>query len=149
MKSSQHGFLKGKSCCTNLLEFFEHITTKFDDGKATDIIYLDFSKAFDKVPYKQLLSKIKSFGIDGKIFNWLEDWLKNRKQRVVLNGKSSNWQDVLSGIPQGSVIGPLLFLIYINDIDDAAELIDLLSKFADDTKLCKTVKDDSDRQELP
>ena len=148
LKSSQHGFLKGKSCCTNLLEFFEHITKNFDEGKAMDIIYLDFSKAFDKVPYKQLLSKIKSFGIEGKLFNWLEDWLNNRMQRVVLNGESSNWQDVLSGIPQGSVIGPLLFLIYINDIDEAAELIDLLSKFADDTKLCKTVKDNSDRQEL-
>ena len=78
------------------------------------------------MPYKQLLSKIKSFGIEGKLFNWLEDWLNNRMQRVVLNGESSNWQDVLSGIPQGSVIGPLLFLIYINDIDEAAELIDLL-----------------------
>ena len=139
---SQHGFLPHRSCLTNLLEFLEVITKLIDEGHSVDIVFLDFSKAFDKVPHVRLMSKVRAHGIVGNIANWIEEWLRNRKQRVVLNGRESNWANVLSGVPQGSVLGPILFLIYINDIDGAVDsVLTLLKKFADDTKMaCVTDK---------
>ena len=119
IKESQHGFLKRKSCLTNLLEFLEFVTNYIDQGYPIDVIYLDFQKAFDKVPHKRLMMKINALGITGEVFNWITDWLKDREQRVVLLGSNSKWTRVKSGVPQGSVLGPLLFLIYINDIDDS------------------------------
>ena len=116
-----------------MLDFYNEVFNIFDDTKAVDVIYLDFQKAFDKVPHNHLLNKLKSHGITGKIHSWLEDWLSERKQRIVINGKASHWRDVLSGVPQGSVLGPILFIIYVNDIDDG--LICKISKFADDTKI--------------
>ena len=114
---SQHGFTKGKSYLTNLLSFLEDVTKAIDEGKPLDVIYLDFSKAFDKVPHKRLLHKIASHCISGNVAAWIGKWLCDRKQQVVLNGKFSRLQDVLSGVPQGSVLGPILFLIFVNDID--------------------------------
>ena len=136
LNKSQHGFLPHKSCVTNLLEFLEVITKLIDEGHNVDVVFLDFSKAFDKVPHVRLLSKVRAHGIIGHIADWIEEWLRGRKQRVVLNGTASDWADVLSGVPQGSVLGPILFLIYINDIDDAIDCVStLLKKFADDTKI--------------
>ena len=109
---SQHGFTKGKSCLTNLLSFLEDVTKAIDEGKPLDVIYLDFSKAFDKVPHKRLLHKIESHGISGNVAAWIGEWLCDRKQQVVLNGKFSRLQDVLSGVPQGSVLGPILFIYF-------------------------------------
>lgn len=146
--SSQHGFLQNKSCVTNLLEFFETVTTYVDQGTPMDIAYLDFSKAFDKVPRLRLLNKLRAHSIDGNILKWMESWLSGRKQRVVLNGKYSAWEDVLSGVPQGSVLGPLAFIVYINDIDLIAHLVMLLLKFADDTKVGHKVVNDADRSAL-
>jgi ribonuclease P/MRP protein subunit RPP40 len=108
-----------------------------DKGEPVDAIYLDFQKAFDKVPHRRLMKKVYAMGIGGEIYNWIEDWLKNRKQRVCLAGSSSGWAYVSSRVPQDSVMGPLLFLIYINDIDNGIASKNL--KFADDTKLYRQV----------
>ena len=99
-----------------------------------DIVYLDFRKAFDLVPHNKLIIKLKSLGIEGNVLNWIKAWLSNRQQRVVIDGKNSNYKNVTSDVPQGSVLGPIFFLIYINDLD--VNITNNISKFADDTKLC-------------
>ena len=146
LNSSQHGFLKARSCLTNMLCFLEVITKWIDVGSPVDIFYLDFQKAFDKVPHQRLLLKLKAHGIGDSITDWIEQWLTDRRQRVVVDGEVSNWKSVLSGVPQGSVLGPILFLIYINDLDDS--ITSNVLKFADDTKLFRKVNTDGDKQHL-
>lgn len=140
---SQHGFISGKSCITQLLEFLEDVTESIDNGKDVDIIYLDFCKAFDKVAHRRLLLKLEKYGIRGKILAWIKDFLSHRQQRVVIKGEVSDWKDITSGIPQGSVLGPILFLVFINDLPGAIN--GLMKIFADDAKIYYAV----DSQDTP
>lgn len=146
LKNSQHGFRRNRSCLTNLLEFFNVVINDVDNYKSFDVIYLDFQKAFDTVPHQRLLEKLRAHGIRGKLLNWVKNWLLDRQQRVVINGESSQWTNVISGVPQGSVLGPILFIIYINDLDD--NVLSNISKFADDTKLGNRINSEKDYQLL-
>ena len=109
-------------------------------------MYLDFAKAFDKVPHRRLISKLATHGKTGNILRWIGNWLSDRRQRVSVDGELSEWASVKSGVPQGSVLGPLLFLVYINDIDE--DLVSKLNKFADDSKVAKVVNDTADVEKL-
>ena len=109
-----------------------------------DVVYLDLAKAFDTVPHKRLIKKIKAHGIDGKVLKWITAWLRNRKQKVTTQGAESTWRPVISSVVQGSVLGPLCFLIYMNDLESNLKA-STVSKFADDTKLIHTVETEEDR----
>ena len=141
---TQHGFMPNRSCQTNLLEFLDKVFALIDEGKPVDIVYLDFSKAFDKVPFQRLLKKIDAAGVRGNVKKWISEWLTKRMQWVEIDGQRSSKIEVKSGVPQGSVLGPLLFIIFINDIDDKI-VLDILRKFADDTKGAKAVTSEEDR----
>ena len=142
----QHGFIKKKSCFTNLLTVLEDWTSAVDKGYGVDVAYLDFSKAFDSVPHQRLIQKLSSYGFSGKLLLWIKSFLSNRHQRVVLNGSFSSWCAVTSGVPQGSVLGPLLFTLYINDIPNIVHTN--LSFFADDSKVYSVIKTIEDSHQL-
>ena len=143
---AQHGFQECCSCLTQLLECLNDWTENYDNLHQTDIIYLDFSKAFDSVPHQRLIYKLRKVGVRGKVLDWIEAFLTNRRQRVVLRNGTSGWQHVKSGVPQGSILGPLLFLIYVNDMPDS---ISSTSKmFADDTKAYREIIRIDDCQRL-
>ena len=141
----QHGFVKGRSCLTNLLETLDDITNSLDEGEGLDMIYLDYRKAFDSVGHKRLVHKIKSYGFGEVFINWITDFLANRKQRVFLRGHLSEQKDVLSGVPQGSVLGPLLFILFVNDLPEIVN--GKVKMYADDTKLYDNQKNSGSLQE--
>ena len=139
----QHGFVPGRSCMTQLLLVMEDWTLRLENNSPFDVAYLDFKKAFDSVPHLRLINKLKSHGIEGKVLHWIQNFLSNRKQRVVVGKEKSDWADVVSGIPQGSVLGPILFVIYINDLPSVISSTAKL--FADDTKVYSEIKTEADR----
>ena len=129
----QSGFQPKDSTINQLLDITNQFGKALDEGKEIRVVFCDISKAFDRVWHAGLIAKLKSIGIKNSLLQWFGDYLKNRKQRVVINGISSSWSEIKAGVPQGSILGPLLFLIYINDIvNDIQTNIRL---FADDTSL--------------
>ncbi|CAM5091047.1 unnamed protein product [Eretmochelys imbricata] len=117
-----------------------------DSGDPVDIVYLDFQKAFEKVPHQKLLITVSSHGRRGKVLSGFSNWLKDRKQKVEINGQFSEWGEVNCGVPQGSVLGPVLFNIIINDLEKGVNR--KVAKLADDTKLLSVVKSKVDCEEL-
>ena len=138
ISAHQSGFIPGDSTVNQLLVLYHQLCLAVDKQKEVRIVFLDISKAFDKVWHSSLLHKLRKAGITGNLFHWFSDYLQNRSQRVVINGQSSSWGSVLAGVPQGSVLGPLLFLIFINDIVDIVR--SEIKMFADDTCLYLTVE---------
>ena len=139
----QSGFRPGDSTINQLLSITNEIHKAFDKypSRETRAIFLDISKAFDKVWHEGLIFKLKSNGVSGKLLHLIKSFLSERCQRVVLNGKSSSWKPVPAGVPQGSVLGPLFFLVYINDLAD--NLVSDVRPFADDTSLFTIVYDET------
>ena len=142
----QHGFQSGLSCESQLIETVYDWMPALDNKMHIDAILLDFAKAFDKVPHKRLLSKLTSYGITGNTHNWITSFLSNRKQRVSVNGALSDITYVTSGVPQGFVLGPIRFLLYINDINENVQ--SSIRLFADDSIIYRNINSNIDHQIL-
>ena len=142
LSERQHGFVPGRSCITQLLEVMDLWTEALEGGMTIDAIYLDFAKAFDTVPHMRMIAKLRGYGVDGAILEWIRSFLTERRQRVCIRGAKSSWTEVRSGIPQGTVLGPILFVIYINDLPDV--IASYVFMYADDTKIFRVIRDDRD-----
>ena len=145
LNEHQHGFLANKSCTTNLISLSDSINTALHNKIGTDIIYFDFQKAFDTVKHDLILKKLKNqFSINGCLLRFISNYLKDRTQRVVLENCYSAFKPVNSGVPQGSILGPLLFLLFINDISEGLDPKTNISLYADDTKLWREMSSERD-----
>ena len=145
--SNQHGFRRGHACLSQLLNHFDKVTWFLENGKPVDVVYLDFAKAFDKTDIGITLRKPKSLGIQGETGRWLTDVLTNHKQTVLVDARKSVPQRVTSGVPQGSVLGPLVLLILIRDTDQNIAF-SFISSFVDDTRAGRNIEDFEDIQLL-
>ena len=134
----QHGFCPNHSCLTQLLQTIHYLAESLDKGLSSHVTFLDFSKAFDSVPHQRLFLKLNHVGIRGRYLKWVTAFLTGREQRVIIQGQSSSWAKVTSGVPQGTALGPLLFLIYINDLASAIQHSSI-RLFADDCVLFKAI----------
>ena len=133
ISKSQHGFVKKRACVTNLLECQGLVANILSKGNSVDVLYTDFSKAFDKVSHRKLLVKLSGYGFSLKLISWIRAFLQDRKQCVVMGDIESDWREIWSGVPQGSVLGPLLFVVYINDLPEC--LSNKCKMYADDSKV--------------
>ena len=147
----QHGFLSHKSCTTNMVNFLDSVVLSINDIRtvSTDVVYFDFSKAFDSVNHDRILSKLKEmYGIDGRFLKFIQNYLQGREQSVVIENCVSSSKPVLSGVPQGSILGPILFVLFINDLPSGLSPGTELALYADDTKIWRSIKSDSEHQLL-
>ena len=142
----QHGFVMGRSCTTQLLQVIDKWTEILDEGGSVDVIYLDLTKAFDTVPHQRLLNKLSGYGVGGRILEWIKQFLTGRRQKVRVGHAELAWSEVLSGVPLGSVLGPVLCVCYINDLPDI--ISSFLYMYADDTMLFRRVDKGEDRKRL-
>ena len=144
----QHGFRRGHSCETQLLLTYDDLIRSFDKTLQTDMAILDFSRAFDTVPHRRLISKLTSYGVKGQVLNWIDSFLSDRKMTVVVDGHTAKESiRVLSGVPQGTVLGPLLFLVYINDIVDAVSPGTTIRLFADDCLVYRPLRKNNEDED--
>ena len=145
INGAQHGFLPGKSCTTQMIPFVDSLARTMNDKSRSDVIYFDFAKAFDSVNHDVLLHKLKiQFGIDGAMLKFIVNYLQGRKQRVVIGGHQSSLKTVNSGVPQGSIIGPLLFVLFINDMHKCVSPGTSIALYADDTKIWRRIESEND-----
>ena len=148
MQVGQHGFRSLRSTLTQLLSHMDSTLSDLEDGANVDTIYLDFAKAFDHVDHGVLHHKLRDLGIHGKLGTWLHAFLVDRKQAVAVEGHKSKHSAVISGVPQGTVLGPVLFLILIRDIADGTDTATRISSFADDTRASRAIKNQDDANSL-
>ena len=139
--NKQFGFIGGRSTL-QLLTMLDKWTKILDNGATIHAVYMDLMKAFDKVPHRRFIVKLRAYGISDRMCNWVESFLHDRKQHVQVNGKFSKWSDVTSGIPQGSVLDPVLSVTYVNDLPYSV-FSDIIL-YADDTKMSKEIQSDTD-----
>ena len=143
LSHTQYGFMPGKSRITQLVEVLDRIGRELDHGKQIDVLYLDMSKAFDRVSHAKLLHRLCQFGFRGNILKWFRSYLSNRRQRTTISGTTSKSLPVTSGVPQGSILGPLLFLLYEDHLSNAVRTSNIAT-FADDTKIFRTINSNTD-----
>ena len=143
LSCAQHGFVSKRSTCTQLLACYNDWTRAVDESCITDVVHIDLAKALDTVPHKKLLRKLDAYGIQGRLLDWISNYLSGRVQKIKLGNITSSLQNAMQGVPQGSVLGPLSFSLYINDMPDAIKHSKLML-FADDAKLFKRIRSDRD-----